>query len=319
MTGDREAIRRVRVAVRRIDHARRSAAGTDITHNLRTAVVGADGTHRAIFERKRLDAGRAARRVETRRVRKGGSAAATQRSAAAGRGRRAAAVGLHAGRAARDAARAHARRRTAIPERAALQHRAAARRRDPSLLSRRRAAPLRRTASKPRLAAAVILEQHGWPPLVLSFESIDELDHVLFVYRHRGRWGSIGRSRDPGLHGRRAVFATPRALALSYVDAYVDFTGRVTGYAVADLRDIGNYDWRLVGRQRLEGRADAAESPPPAAAARRTRASTGCAHAIANTGPRSGGSRSTTSGWIGGRSCRRSSSSYRVAQLPITG
>src|SRR3954471_19239228 len=34
------------------------------------------------------------------------------------------------------------------------------------------------------LAAAVILEQHGFPPLVLSFESIDELDHVLFVYRH---------------------------------------------------------------------------------------------------------------------------------------
>jgi hypothetical protein len=80
---------------------------------------------------------------------------------------------------------------------------------------------------------------------VLSFESIDELDHVIFVYQHRGRWGSIGRSRDPGLHGRRAVFATPRALALSYVDAYVDFTGRLTGYTVADLRDIGNYDWRL--------------------------------------------------------------------------
>jgi hypothetical protein len=97
------------------------------------------------------------------------------------------------------------------------------------------------------LTAAVILEQHGWPPLVMSFESIDELDHVLFVYRHRGRWGSIGRSRDPGLHGRKAVFATPRALALSYVDAYVDFSGRITGYAIADLRDIGNYDWRLAG------------------------------------------------------------------------
>ena len=77
------------------------------------------------------------------------------------------------------------------------------------------------------LAAAVIMEQHGYPPLVLSFESIDELDHVIFVYRRRGRWGSVARSRDPGLHGRRAVFATPRALALSYVEPYVDFTGRV--------------------------------------------------------------------------------------------
>jgi hypothetical protein len=98
------------------------------------------------------------------------------------------------------------------------------------------------------LLAAVILEQHGYPPLVLSFESIDRLDHVIFVYRRNGRWGSVARSRDPGLHGRKAVFATPRALALSYVDPYVDFTGRVTGYAVVDLRTLGGYDWRLSGR-----------------------------------------------------------------------
>jgi hypothetical protein len=98
------------------------------------------------------------------------------------------------------------------------------------------------------LAAAVILEAHGYPPLVLSFESIDELDHVIFVYRARGRWGSIARSRDPGLHGRRPVFRTPRDLALSYVDPYVDKTGRITGYAVVDLSVMGDYDWRLSPR-----------------------------------------------------------------------
>ena len=98
------------------------------------------------------------------------------------------------------------------------------------------------------LAAAVILEQHGYAPLVLSFESIDELDHVIFVYQSRGRWGSVARSRDPGLHGRRPVFATPRALALSYVDPYVDYTGAVKAYAVVDLRVLGDYDWRLSNR-----------------------------------------------------------------------
>jgi hypothetical protein len=98
------------------------------------------------------------------------------------------------------------------------------------------------------LAAAVILEQHGWPPLLLSFESVDGLDHVIFAYRWRGRWGSIARSRDPGLHGRRPVFHTPRALALSYVDPYVDLSGRVTAYAVVDLRAMGRYDWRLSER-----------------------------------------------------------------------
>jgi len=95
------------------------------------------------------------------------------------------------------------------------------------------------------LFAAVVLEQHGYPPLVLSFESVDELDHVIFVYRRQGRWGSVARSRDPGLHGRRPVFAGPLALARSYVDPYVDYTGRVTGYAVVDLRILDTYDWRL--------------------------------------------------------------------------
>jgi hypothetical protein len=95
------------------------------------------------------------------------------------------------------------------------------------------------------LAAACILEQHGYPPLVMSLESADMLDHVIFVYRARGRWGSVARSRDPGLHGRKPVFRTLRALAESYFDPYIDKTGCLTGYAVVDLRQLGSYDWRL--------------------------------------------------------------------------
>ena len=96
------------------------------------------------------------------------------------------------------------------------------------------------------LFAAVVLEPHGYRPLVLSFESIDKLDHVIFAYQRRGRWGSVARSRDPGLHGRKPVFATPRALALSYFDPYIDFTGCVTGYAVVDVaKEMGSYEWRL--------------------------------------------------------------------------
>src|SRR4029079_15812456 len=98
------------------------------------------------------------------------------------------------------------------------------------------------------LFAATVLEQHGYPPLILGFESIDLLDHVIFVYRTSTGWGSVARSRDPGLHGRKPLFATPRALALSYVDEYIDFTGRVKAYGVADLRVLEPYDWRLSDR-----------------------------------------------------------------------
>lgn len=95
------------------------------------------------------------------------------------------------------------------------------------------------------LAAAVILEQHGYPPLLLDFESQDNLDHVLFLFQSRGRWGTVARSRDAGLHGRWPVFRTLRELVMSYVDPYVDFSGRITGYGVFDLRSLGKYDWRL--------------------------------------------------------------------------
>ncbi|MGH7543816.1 MAG: hypothetical protein ACREK7_07730 [Gemmatimonadota bacterium] len=97
------------------------------------------------------------------------------------------------------------------------------------------------------LAAATVLEAWGHPPRVLDIESQDGLDHVLFVFRQRGRWGSIGKSRDPGLHGRKPVFRRVRDLVYSYVDPYVDGSGRIVGYAVFDLDAITRVDWRLAG------------------------------------------------------------------------
>ncbi|MDX6484289.1 MAG: hypothetical protein QOE95_2060 [Gaiellaceae bacterium] len=98
------------------------------------------------------------------------------------------------------------------------------------------------------LVAAVILEQHGYPPLLLSLESQDKLDHVIFVYRAGGRWGSVARSRDLGLHGRRPVFRSLRHLAYSYFEPYVDTTARLTGYGLASMYELGGYDWRFSPR-----------------------------------------------------------------------
>ncbi len=95
------------------------------------------------------------------------------------------------------------------------------------------------------VAAAVILEQHGFPPLLLDLESKDLLDHVIFVFQKDGLWGSIARSRDIGLHGRKPLFRSLRDLVWSYFDPYIDFSGRIKGYGLADLRELGNYDWRF--------------------------------------------------------------------------
>lgn len=99
------------------------------------------------------------------------------------------------------------------------------------------------------VGAAVILEQHGYPPLLLDLESKDLLDHVIFVFKENGRWGSVARSRDIGLHGRKPVFRSLRDLAWSYFDPYVDFTGRLKGYGLTGLDELGTYDWRFSPRK----------------------------------------------------------------------
>ncbi|HQZ39883.1 MAG TPA: hypothetical protein PLH72_12670, partial [Vicinamibacterales bacterium] len=41
------------------------------------------------------------------------------------------------------------------------------------------------------------------------------------------------------------AFRSIRALAQSYVEPYIDYTGRVKGYGVANLAEaMGRYDWR---------------------------------------------------------------------------
>jgi hypothetical protein len=89
----------------------------------------------------------------------------------------------------------------------------------------------RRTAHclEAALFAACVMEQHGYPPLLLGLESVDLLDHVIF--------------------GRKPVFRSPRALAESYFDPYIDTTGRVKGYSVVDVgKAMGSYDWRFSKR-----------------------------------------------------------------------
>lgn len=98
------------------------------------------------------------------------------------------------------------------------------------------------------LAAATLLEARGYPPLLLDLESQDNLDHVLFLFRRHGRWGTVARSRDAGLHGRKPVFRTLRQLVVSYLDPYVDGSGRILAYGVADLRQLVGCDWRLSRR-----------------------------------------------------------------------
>lgn len=91
--------------------------------------------------------------------------------------------------------------------------------------------------------AAAILENHGYPPLIVSLESKDGLDHIIYVFQEKGRWGAIARSRDEGLHGRAPVYRSLRDLAWSYYDPYVDKSGKIKAYQLAHLDDCAP-NWR---------------------------------------------------------------------------
>lgn len=115
------------------------------------------------------------------------------------------------------------------------------------------------------LFAAVVLEQHGFPPLVMSLESQDWLDHVIFIYQVNGRWGSVARSRDPGLHGRKPVFRTPRAGAQLHRTVRGLHRAREGIWRRQSRDGDGTLRLAVHREQRVEGRADVGRSAAPEA------------------------------------------------------
>jgi hypothetical protein len=97
------------------------------------------------------------------------------------------------------------------------------------------------------LCAAAILSQHGFPPLLLCMEARD-IDHNLFVYRQRGRWGAVAQSRDENLRSRPPEHRTLRDLVLSYHPYYWNYWTKdltdltLRGFALVDLRRFRG-DW----------------------------------------------------------------------------
>lgn len=94
------------------------------------------------------------------------------------------------------------------------------------------------------LCAAELLEHHGYPPLILDLESADLLDHTLFIFQQGKKWGSVGMSRDIGLHGRQPMFQNIESLARSYAIPYIDQRAEIQAFGVLDLRELSRDQWR---------------------------------------------------------------------------
>jgi len=78
------------------------------------------------------------------------------------------------------------------------------------------------------LFAAAALRVLGHPPLIVDLEAERDDDHILAVFRERGRWGAIAKSNYAGLRFREPVYRTLRELAMSYFEHYYNLKGEKT-------------------------------------------------------------------------------------------
>ncbi len=70
------------------------------------------------------------------------------------------------------------------------------------------------------MLAAAALWVHGERPLLLDMRAVRDYDHVVALFRRRGRWGAISKTNGIGLRGRDPVYRTLRELAMSYFHEY---------------------------------------------------------------------------------------------------
>ncbi len=97
------------------------------------------------------------------------------------------------------------------------------------------------------LFAAAALERHGRPPIVVDLRAVRDDDHIITLFRERGRIGAVAKSNYTGLRWRSPVYRTLRELVLSYFDFYFNVRGELTlrGYTrPLDLRTARFGDWR---------------------------------------------------------------------------
>ncbi len=97
------------------------------------------------------------------------------------------------------------------------------------------------------LLAALALSLQGERPLLLDLTSVEgDDDHVVALFRSRGRWGAISKTNHAVLRYREPIYTTVRELALSYFHEYFTNDGKKTlrSYSVpVDLRRFDRRGW----------------------------------------------------------------------------
>ena len=96
------------------------------------------------------------------------------------------------------------------------------------------------------MVAACALWIRGEPPLLLDLQAEHDFDHVVALFRRRGRWGAISKTNGIGLRWRDPVYRDLRELSMSYFHEYYNKRDHKTLRTYSrpfDLRNMKARDW----------------------------------------------------------------------------
>jgi len=96
------------------------------------------------------------------------------------------------------------------------------------------------------LFAAAALRLLGHTPRIVDMKAVRDDDHLLAIYKRKGRFGALAKSNFVGLRFREPIYRNLRELVISYFDSYynLDYDKTLRGYTVPlDLRAFDRIHW----------------------------------------------------------------------------
>ncbi len=114
------------------------------------------------------------------------------------------------------------------------------------------------------MLAAAALWYHGARPLLLDLKTTKyDSDHVVALFKERGRWGAMSKTNHAVLRYRDPVYRSVRELAMSYFHEYFLDNGKKTLRSFSKPFNMLGFDdeW-LTSQENLWGIAEGLDASP---------------------------------------------------------
>lgn len=93
------------------------------------------------------------------------------------------------------------------------------------------------------MLAALALRIHGEKPLLVDLTANPkDFDHVVCVFRRKGRWGAIGKTNHAVLRYREPIYRNIRELVMSFFHEYFDDRGKKNLRSYSAPVDLSRFD-----------------------------------------------------------------------------